>query len=397
MAAAPVIIVGAGPSGLTAAFFLVRAGVPVLMLERGDRIYDDPRAATIHPPTLEMFADSGITAKILEKGIVARYWQFRGLKEGQVALFDLDLLSDTTGFPYRVQCEQHRLSRILYAELEKSPDFEIRWSTPADAVTQDADGVTVTAGAESFRASYVIGADGGRSVVRKSQEIGFEGFTYPERFLVITTTHDFEPEGFSYSNYLSDPDRWAAIFKVPGDRPAGLWRVTSPTTPDEREEDLLDFAQAEERLQKLLPKEGGYEIVHTNLYAVHQRVAETFRKGRVLLIGDAAHVNNPLGGMGMNFGIHDAVSVSAKLAAVIKGEANDALLDLFDRQRRHAAQAFLQFQTIQNKQVLEEKDPVQRGKRLDDMRAAATDPVRAHAHMMKTSMIEGVRVVAAIE
>jgi len=391
----PVVIVGAGPSGLTAAFFLVRAGIAVRVLERGDRIYDDPRAATIHPPTLEMFAPSGVTTQILEQGIKARFWQFRGRREGAVAQFDLDLLSDTTAYPYRVQCEQHRLSRILLAELEKAPHFSIEWDVAVDTVVQDADGVDVHAGGRMWRASWVIGADGGRSVVRKSQDIGFEGFTYPERFLVITTPHDFEPEGFSYSNYLSDPDEWAAIFKVPGDRPEGLWRVTSPTDPDAPEAALLDFGEAQTRLNRLLPRAGGYEIVHTNLYAVHQRVAATFRKGRVMLVGDAAHVNNPLGGMGMNFGIHDAVSAAEHLTAVAGG-ADPALLDRFDRRRRHVAQEFLQSMTIQNKQTLEERDPAKRAARLDELRAVSTDPERARPHLLRTAMFESVRAAAAI-
>lgn len=397
MARDPVVIVGAGPSGLTAALFLVRAGVPVLVLERGDGIHDDPRAATIHPPTLEMFAASGVTDRILDQGIEARFWQFRGRKEGLVALFDLDLLSDITPFPYRVQCEQHRLSRILLAELGRHPDFTICWNASVDDVVQDSEGADIHAAGRVFRASWVIGADGGRSVVRKSQEIAFEGFTYPERFLVVTTAHDFEPEGFSYSNYLSDPEEWAAIFKVPGDRPEGLWRVTSPTDPNEAESELLDFSRAEERLLRLLPRDHGYEIVHTNLYAVHQRVAATFRKGRVMLIGDAAHVNNPLGGMGMNFGIHDAVSVAEHLAEVVVNNADPSLIDRFDRRRRNVAQAFLQSMTIQNKKTLEERDPVARADRLEEMRAVAADPDRARAHMLRTAMIESVRVAAAIQ
>lgn len=396
MAEQRVVIVGGGPSGLTAALFLVRAGVQVLMLERGEELYEDPRAATIHPPTLEMFAPVGVTDKVLEQGIKARYWQFRGRREGAIALFDLDLLSDVTPFPYRVQCEQHRLSRILLAELLEDPGFSIIWGAPVHEVVQDGEGVDVHFGEEVVRASWVIGADGGRSIVRKSQGIAFEGFTYPERFLVVTTPNDFEREGFSYSNYLSDPDEWAAIFKVPGDRPSGLWRVTSPTDPAEAEADLLDFEKAEARLLRLLPFERGYEIVHTNLYAVHQRVAATFRTGRVLLVGDAAHVNNPLGGMGMNFGIHDAVSAAEHLVEVLGG-ADPALLDRFDRRRRHAANAFLQAATIQNKQMLEERDPETRARRLEEMRAIAADPDRARRHMLRTAMIESVRAAANMD
>ena len=391
-----VVIVGAGPSGLTAAFFLVCQGIEVLVLERGSEIFDDPRAATLHPPTLEIFAPSGVTDDILEQGIVARYWQFRGLKEGLLALFDLDLLRDDTPYPYRVQCEQHRLARILLARLQAYSNFEIHWNCDVTGVAQDGEGVDVALADETLRADYLIGADGGRSVVRKSQGVAFEGFTYPERFLVVTSSHDFEQDGYCYSNYLSDPDQWAAVFKVPGPRPPGVWRFTSPVRPEESEADLLDFASAKRRLVALNPRAEHAEILHTNLYVVHQRVAATFHRGRVLLVGDAAHVNNPLGGMGMNFGIHDAASVSNQLGAVFAGGDPEALLSLYDRQRRHVAHAFLQTMSIQNKALLEERDPAVRAERLEEMRSIASDPQRARAHQIQTSMLESVRAAASI-
>ena len=391
-----VVIAGAGPSGLTAAFFLAREGIEVLVLERGGQIFDDPRAATLHPPTLEIFAPSGVTDKILQQGIVARYWQFRGRKEGLLALFDLDLLRDITVFPYRVQCEQHRLCRILLAELHRYPNFSIRWNSEVTAVTQDPLGVDVIVAEECLRADYLIGADGGRSNVRKSQAIAFDGFTYPERFLVVTSSHDFEQDGYSYSNYISDPDQWAAVFKVPGEGPPGLWRFTSPTRAEEEEAELLDFTSAKRRLVEFNPRAANADIIHTNLYVVHQRVAAQFHKGRILLAGDAAHVNNPLGGMGMNFGIHDAASAARQLCAVFAGGDAEALLSLYDRQRRHVAHAFLQSMSIQNKALLEERDPTCRAQRLAEMSDIARDPERARVHMMRTSMLDSVRVAAGI-
>ncbi|WP_431285871.1 FAD-dependent oxidoreductase [Humitalea sp. 24SJ18S-53] len=390
-----VAIAGAGPSGMTAALFLARQGIAVTVLERHQMPFADPRAATIHPPTMELYAESGVTEALHRRGIVAPVWQFRGREEGVIAEFDLGQLADCTPFPYRLQCEQHKLVEVLIDKLAAFPHARIKWGTVVQDVAQDASGVTLATTMGTLRADYLIGADGGRSVVRKSQNIGFDGFTYPERFLVITTPHDFGADGFAISSYVSDPREWCALFKVPGTTPEGLWRVVFPTDPAADDSGLLDFVAAERRLQGLIPRDGPYQVVHTNLYAVHQRVASAFRAGRVLLAGDAAHVNNPLGGMGMNFGIHDAANAAEKLGAVLRG-ADDTLLDRYDRQRRHVAKAFLQAMTIANKQNLEEKDPVARQARLDGLRATAADPARARAHLLKTSMIDGFAAAAAI-
>jgi 3-(3-hydroxy-phenyl)propionate hydroxylase len=232
--------------------------------------------------------------------------------------------------------------------------------------------------------------------VRKSQGIDFRGFTWPERFLVVTTTFDFEPLGFAYSNYTMDPVEWTATFKVPGPDGRGLWRCVFPTDPADDEATLLDFGRAADRLAGFVPQSRSARVVHTNLYAVHQRVAERYRVGRVLLAGDAAHVNNPLGGMGLNFGIHDAHSLAERLARVWRGEAGEALLDQYDRQRRAVAERYLQAQTIANKQTLEERDPAQRAARQAEMRATAADPARARQFLLRTAMIEGLQAAAAI-
>ena len=391
-----VIIVGAGPTGLTAALFLVNAGVPVVVLESRKEIYEDPRAATFHPPTLEMYADSGITKKLHELGILCPKWQFRGRDEGLIAEFDLGVLSDVTRFPYRLQCEQHKLVSVLTSALLPRSEFSIHYDTNVEDVVQTADGVTVTtADGLSYSGAYAIGADGGRSLVRKSKAIDFEGFTYEERFLVITTTFDFESKGFAFSSYVSDPHEWCALFKVPGKGPPGIWRVVFPTPSQGKPDDLPDRELAQQRLQGFIPSAEPYNIVHTNYYNVHQRVAASYRKGRVLLAGDAAHVNNPLGGMGMNFGIHDAVSLAEKLARVLRG-GDDELLNIYDRQRRYVANTFLQAMTIQNKRVLEEKDPAVRSTRLSEMRAIASDREKSRAFLMQTAMFNGLRAAAEV-
>jgi 3-(3-hydroxy-phenyl)propionate hydroxylase len=396
-----VLIAGGGPAGMAAALFLTARGVPVTVLERGLTPHDDPRAATYHPPSLEMLEASGVTAELHERGIVTRTWQYRDRREGLVAEFDLGVLAPDARYPYRLQCEQHKLVAMMERRVAASPLAEIRHGAEVVGVEQDSDGVTAelqlaNGGREHLRGAWLIGADGGRSAVRKSQGIDFKGFTWPERFLVITTTFDFEPLGFAYSCYTMDPVEWSATFKVPGEDGRGIWRCVFPTDPEADEAGLLDFARAADRLAAFVPGSRAARVVHTNLYAVHQRVAERYRQGRVFLAGDAAHVNNPLGGMGLNFGLHDAHSLAERLAKVWHGEAPDSLLDQYDRQRRAVAERYLQAQTISNKQTLEERDPAQRELRKAEMRATVADPARARQFLLRTSMIEGLRAAAAI-
>ena len=393
----PVIVVGAGPSGLSTALFLAERGCAVTVLERNEVFPSDPRAATFHPPTMEILAPSGVTEELHRRGIVGPNWQNRDREKGVICEFDLGVLSGETPYPYRLQCEQHKFVAILREKLADQPLVTVISDVDVTRVAQGSAGVSVETNKGAFRASYVVGADGGRSVVRKSAGISFEGFTYQERFLVITTTHDFSANGYAVSNYVSDPVEWAALFQVPGNGAGPLWRVVFPTRPEESEADLLSFENARRHLKAFMPKEDGYEVVHTNLYTVHQRVAGTFRKDRLLLVGDAAHVNKPLGGMGMNFGIHDAANLAPKLAAVLLDGADDAILDRFDRQRRFAATKFLQAMTIQNKQALEETDQEAREARQQQLRETAADPVLAKAHLMRTSMIEGYRASLAVE
>jgi 3-(3-hydroxy-phenyl)propionate hydroxylase len=330
-------------------------------------------------------------------GILCPRWQFRGRREGVIAEFDLGILADITRYPYRLQCEQHKLVAAIAELLSKHPRCTIQYGATVEAVEQNAGGVSVrTADGANYRANFVIGADGGRSAVRKSQEIAFDGFTYEERFLVITTGFDFEQLGFAYSCYVSDPREWCALFKVPGAGPPGVWRVVFATPADVPAEQLLDYEHAERKLQGLIPAARPYSILHMNLYTVHQRVAATYRRDRVLLAGDAAHVNNPLGGMGMNFGIHDAVDLANKLTRVLRGES-DQLLDVYDRQRRHVANAFLQAMTMENKRVLEEKDTAVRRRRMQEMAEIARDPVKSRAFLMRTAMFEGLQAAKQVQ
>jgi 3-(3-hydroxy-phenyl)propionate hydroxylase len=319
-----------------------------------------------------------------------------------VAEFDLDQLRDEFKFPFVLQYEQYKLTATITAEYAKTADFDVRFGHCVTGLTPHGDGIEVEvaspAGAERIQASYVIGCDGGRSTVRKLAGIGFEGFTYPEKFIKIATTFDFGTvnRDLAYRNYFSDPEEWCNLFKVRGERPGGLWRAIFPLKGDEDDATALAPDRIEERLQKFFPKPGRYEVEYVNVYGVSQRVAETFRRGRVLLAGDAAHVNNPIGGMGMNGGIHDAINLAEKLAAVIKGEADDSLLDRYDRQRRHAAVSYIQAQTIANKRLMEERNPTIRAANFDELRRTADDPKAARAYMRRAALLDSLQTANAV-
>jgi 3-(3-hydroxy-phenyl)propionate hydroxylase len=398
-----VIIVGAGPVGMVCALALNRRGVPVTVFEQEPAPVEDQRAASLHPSTLEMLADLGVTEKIIPLGLISSAYRFHDrVAHSVVAEFDLGLLRDEYRFPFVLQYEQYKLTASIAAEYANTADFDVRFCHAVTGLTETADGldveVTSPSSTEKLRADYVIGCDGGRSMVRKLAGIEFEGFTYPERFIKIATSFDFGKANsrVAFRNYFSDPNEWCNLFKVQGKRPPGLWRAIFPIGPDESDEMALAPERIEERLQKFFPNEGRYEIEYVNVYGAHQCVAETFRKGRVLLAGDSAHVNNPIGGMGMNGGIHDGINLAEKLARVVHGEAGEELLDLYSRQRRHAAVKYVQAQTIANKRLMEERDPAVRKKNFDELRRTAENPETARAYMRRAALSDSLRDAAAV-
>ena len=400
---ARVVIVGAGPVGMVCALALNRRGVPVTVFEQEPAPVEDQRAATIHPPTLEMLDELGVTQKIMPLGMVSTTYRFHDrLNRTVIAEFDLDRMRDEFKFPFVLQYEQYKLTASIAAEYANASDFDVRFSHAVTGLTQRADGVEIAFtspdGDGVLRADYVIGCDGGRSTIRKLGDIEFEGFTYPERFIKIATDFDFGTvnRDLVLRNYFSDPDEWCNLFKVRGKRPPGLWRAIFPVGNEEPDEVAVSPERLEARLQKFFPKPGRYQVEYVNVYPVSQRVAATFRKGRVLLAGDSAHVNNPIGGMGMNGGVHDAINLAEKLARVIKGEADDSLLDLYSRQRRTAAVEYVQAQTIANKKLMEERDLTARAARFDELRRTSEDPVAAKAYMRRAALLDSLQTASAV-
>jgi 3-(3-hydroxy-phenyl)propionate hydroxylase len=397
---ARVCIVGAGPVGVVAAIACARQGMQVTLFEAEREIDPSPRAATTHPSTLEMLANIGLLEEFQAVGLVARRFQFwDGATKTLVAEFDHAVLRDETPYPYVVQTEQHKLVAIGLRRLAGMPNVEVRLGTAIADVTQDAKSVRVkTVSAEQHVFDYVIGCDGGRSTVRKCLDIDFEGYTWPERFLVLTTLFDFQAAlGCCQRSYISDPEEWTNLFKVMGDDLKGRWRAVFPARENESDAEAFSEGAVRRRLRKLNEDHPMEFVVHRNIYRVHQRVAKSFRKGRVFLAGDAAHVNNPVGGLGLNCGIHDAMELAETLHLVTTRQADETLLDRYERRRRPINIEYVQQQTVANKKRLEERDPRVRQTHFDELRRTAADPVLHKRFLTRTSLIESVRKAGEIQ
>ncbi len=389
------VIAGAGPTGLMCALALARRGVPVVVCEAEPNLTHDLRAGSFHPPTQEMMAPYGITERMHQHGLQVRRWQIRSRRGGLVAEFDLGLLADATPYPYRLHLEQHRLTPIQLDVLRKEASAEVHFRHRITGYEQKHASVLVHFESEGIpgklEASWLIGADGGRSTIRKLLGVEFEGFTWPEQFLVVSTPYDLAQHGFTMNAYVADPTEWAAVFKMPDAGPPGLWRLAFPCDPGLPDDTLLDLPSVQQRLKGLVDAAQDFEIRYQSIYRVHQRVATEWRRGRVLLAGDAAHLNNPLGGFGLNSGIHDAVNLADKLARVWRGEADASALELYVRQRRAATVDHVQAMSIRNKRLLEERDPGVHRARMQEMVATANDPLRAREYLLESSMIAGLR------
>lgn len=378
----PVIIVGGGPVGLSLAWRLVQAGIDVKLFEADPEIADQLRASTFHPPTLDMFDASGITAEIIAKGKITPTWQIRMLDTGDRAEFDLSVLANDTAHPFRLQCRQAELSRAILARL---PAGVVQFDAQVTAVAQDQDGVTVTVNGEQIAGSVLVGCDGARSIVREAIGAGFEGSTYPENTILVTTHFPFEDhiDDLSGVNYIWKTGGTFSLLRLPD-----LWRVSLHPAPGQSVEEATEDASIRAQVRAVIPDAPDIDIVEKRVYRVHRRVATQYRKGRMFLAGDAAHLNSPKGGMGMNGGIHDAWSLADKLIAVAGG-ADPALLDRYERQRRSVASEDIVGQADDNRARMNTTDEAERRAHLENLKRIASEPEKARAFLRKSSMLDG--------
>lgn len=390
-----VVIVGAGPVGLCLALLLARAGVQTAVYEKVTVLEEDLRASTFHSPTLDMLATLGITESLLAQGLICPHWQIRLHPYGDRAVFDLSVLEKDTAYPFRLQCEQWKLSQALLAALTHEPKAEVHFGVDVAGLDQDETGVTLRFGdgRAPVRGRYLVGADGAHSIVRKTIERNLDGKTYPETTLLVTTRFPFEEhlEGLSNVSYCWTDGGNFSLLKVPG-----RWRVSIYPKEGVPLEEQLSEAQVEATLQGIVPRDEPYEVIEKRPYRVHQRIVDNYVSGRAVLVGDAAHLNAPSGGMGLNGGIHDAFELADALTDILQGGAGAARLDLYDRRRRPIARDQILAQADANRARMRERDMGARREILAGLQAICADPVRLHAHVLRSSMIEGLRMSKAI-
>lgn len=390
-----VLIAGGGPAGMVAAYALALKGISVRVLEEAPTCMEDMRASTLHPPTLEMLEALGLREALEEQGLRAPVYQYSNRTTGRHFTLDMSEIADVTPYPYRLQCEQFKLTRLIAAKLAEMDNAEVLFSHRIAKVDQGANGVQASVETpfdiKLFHADYLIGADGGNSTVRKWLGIGFDGFTYPETFLTLSTTYPIDQHlpWLKEVNYVSGDPFWCVLLRVPGQ-----WRVLVPVKNNLSDEEVTSDARKDEVFAELLGANIPIETTHRTRYRVHQRVANSFRQGRILLVGDSAHLNNPLGGFGMNSGVHDSINLADKLGRVILEGADEALLDLYDRQRRTVTKEFVQAQTIANKKAAEETGAM--SPREIMLASLENDPVKRHAYIREQAMFKSLERAAEV-
>ena len=346
-----VIVVGGGPAGFVCALGLARAGVRVTVIESEVKIVESPRAAVYHWCVLDGLEMLGIRGEVERTGFSKQDYTYLVHKTGERIDFSLEALNGHTPFPYNLHLGQHRLAEIAMRNLAEYPNASVRFNTRLMSLSQDHDGVTLRVmtptGPEEMHAKWIVGADGAGSTVRRQLALDFEGMTWPERFVATNVFFDFERYHYARATFLIDEVHGAVIAKLDN---SGLWRCTYMEDAALPEQTIL------ERLplvfEAILPGAGDYKIDLAAGYRMHQRSAPRYRVGRVLLAGDAAHVTNPTGGLGLTSGLLDCFALYPALAAVISDGADSAVLDRYSDARREIFLNRVSPQAVANKRLI---------------------------------------------
>lgn len=387
----PILIIGAGPVGLSLALALGKQGFAVRLFEQSDDLSPEARASTLHPSTLEMLAAWGVVDAVLKCGSPVNRMQFwERQTRALIAEFHYDAIAGDTAYPYRLQCPQSVLTRVIKAHLEAYyPNVQIHMGWRFESFTDHGDHLSVTldspTGLQTVSGCYLCAADGSKSAIRQQLNLGFEGMTYEDRFLLVALDADLRDlfPNLGPVSYMFDPREWVIVLHLPD-----VTRVVFRLGDEESREDALQPEALRRRLQYFLGVDDlSFKLAGASVYAVHQRVADRFRVGRVLLLGDAAHINNPMGGMGMNSGIHDADCLSDRLGRVLRGES-DSLLEEYAEARRNYALHHIREYTHQYYRDMAATDATHRAQRDQSMRDIAADPERVRAFLLKASMFD---------
>lgn len=347
-----VLIVGAGPVGLTLANILGLQGVRTVIVEDRDTLIDYPRGVGLDDESLRTFQSIGLVEQILPHTVPNQILRFFDGKRRLLA--EMAPPDARFGWPKRNGFVQPLVDAELLRGLQRFEHVEVRWGTRMENLVQDADGVTVdvlTAGEPTgLRARYVVGCDGGRSATRRLMGVTFEGTTSATRWLVIDLASD--PLGHPNSEVGADPHRPYASISIAH----GIRRFEFMIHADETDQQVEQPEFITRMLAPFVPHPDRVDIIRHRVYTHHSRIAGTFREGRVLLGGDAAHLMPVWQGQGYNSGIRDAANLGWKLATVVNGDAGDGLLDSYDAERRKHARAMIDLSTLVGR-VISPTDP----------------------------------------